>query len=188
MSRSLADQVVLGSWLALGLLLAVTFVRARRARRGPETGRRSDHRSMAGLLLEALGVAVILSTDNPAPAEWCLWTACLLAPASAWFAWRASVELGRHFRAQAIVTDDHELMTTGPYSVVRHPIYAGILGLAIATGLARASWTRLALGVVMFCLGTEIRVRVEESLLRERFPEALRDYQRRVKAYIPFVR
>jgi protein-S-isoprenylcysteine O-methyltransferase Ste14 len=143
---------------------------------------------MLGLVLETLGLAVVATGPRPDPAAWRLWTACLLAPAAALFAWRASVELGRHLRIQAVVSQDHELITTGPYAVVRHPIYAGLLGLAVATGLLQASWTRLALGVVIFCLGTEIRVRVEEGLLAERFPEALRSYQRRVKAYIPFVR
>jgi protein-S-isoprenylcysteine O-methyltransferase Ste14 len=146
------------------------------------------HRSMLGLLGQALGAAIVILGDERGPEEWRLWTACVLGPCSALLAWRGALELGRHFRAAAVVTEDHELITTGPYSLVRHPIYAGILGLVLSSGLVRASWLRLGTGVLLFCLGTEIRVRVEEGLLGARFPEALREQQRRVKAYIPFVR
>jgi protein-S-isoprenylcysteine O-methyltransferase Ste14 len=114
--------------------------------------------------------------------------ASLLGPLGAIVAAAGPLQLGRHLRGQAVVTDDHELVTSGPYAIVRHPLYVGTMWLTVATGLVRTTWPKLILGLVIYCVGTEIRVRVEEALLSMRFPEAVLNYQRRVKAYIPVMR
>jgi len=72
--------------------------------------------------------------------------------------------------------------------VVRHPIYASMLSMLIATGLTIASWPLFAVGVAIFVIGTEIRVRIEDGLLRSRFGDQFRDYQGSVAAYVPWVR
>lgn len=62
--------------------------------------------------------------------------------------------------------DRTALTTTGPYSRVRHPIYTALFGMLLATGLLAGSAARLALGVVLYVAGAELRVRQEEQELR----------------------
>ena len=62
-------------------------------------------------------------------------------------------------------------MTGGPYRLVRNPIYTGMLGMLLATGLAWSRPLALVLGTLVFCAGTVIRIRAEERLLRTAFGE-----------------
>ena len=102
--------------------------------------------------------------------------------------WTSITHLGRQFRIHAGLYEDHELVRTGPYAVVRHPIYAALLAMMLMTGVLLTRWEWLAAAVGIYIVGTEIRIHSEETLLASRFGEAFRDYQRRVRAYVPFVR
>ncbi len=95
---------------------------------------------------------------------------------------------GRQFRVNAGLYEDHELVTTGPYALVRHPIYSSLLAILLSTMslLTRPAWMLAAL--TLFIAGTEIRVATEDGLLASRFGEKFADYRRRVKAYVPLVR
>ena len=77
---------------------------------------------------------------------------------------------------------------SGPYRVVRHPIYTSMLCLLFGTGLLVTPLALLAVSVLVFIVGTEIRVRIEDRLLASRFNDKFLDYQRRVPAYIPFLK
>ena len=112
----------------------------------------------------------------------------LIAPASAWFAWRAVTHLGKQWRIQAGVYSDHELVRTGPYAVVRHPIYTSMLGMLVATGLVQTWWPVLIAAVLIYIAGMEVRIRAEEALLAARFGESFVRYRASVPAYIPFIR
>ncbi len=68
---------------------------------------------------------------------------------------------------------------------MRHPIYTGMLGMILATGLAASHWAGLIAGLVVFWAGTLIRVRSEERLLRAAFGAEYDDYARRVPAVLP---
>jgi protein-S-isoprenylcysteine O-methyltransferase Ste14 len=96
--------------------------------------------------------------------------------------------LGRQWRLDAGLNVDHELVRSGPYEIVRHPIYLSMIAVMLGTGLAisRPAW--LAAALVLEIAGTEIRVRVEDALLASRFGAKFAEYQRRVPAYIPLVR
>jgi protein-S-isoprenylcysteine O-methyltransferase Ste14 len=104
------------------------------------------------------------------------------------FSWTATRALGRHWRLDAAVVPGHELVTSGPYSLVRHPIYTSMLCLLLGTGFMITPLALLAIAMVVFVAGMEIRIRLEEKLLASRFRETFSDYQRRVPAYIPFLR
>ncbi len=71
--------------------------------------------------------------------------------------------------------------------MVRHPIYTSMLCLLWGTGLLVTPWPMLILSTVLFLVGTEIRVRIEEALLAARYGEQFREYQRAVSAYVPFL-
>jgi protein-S-isoprenylcysteine O-methyltransferase Ste14 len=79
-------------------------------------------------------------------------------------------------------------VTAGPYAIVRHPIYSAMLGLWLATALAVARPWGLVLGLVPMLLGTWIRVRSEDRLLRGAFGDGFETWARRVPAVVPFLR
>ncbi len=112
----------------------------------------------------------------------------ILGPASVALAWSAVRHLGKQWRIQAALSEDHELVRTGPYAWVRHPVYASMLGILLATGFAWSSWLQLLAALAIFLAGTEIRVRAEDGLLAGRFGETFEAYGSRVRAYIPFLR
>jgi protein-S-isoprenylcysteine O-methyltransferase Ste14 len=143
-----------------------------------------------GLLLEGLAifVAFVFRGDGD-PDGSRLAAAVLLIVLSAVMAWKSVTHLGRQFRIHAGLYHDHELVRTGPYAIVRHPIYTSLLGMLIASALLLRTepvWAVVAL--VLFIAGTEARVRSEDRLLAARFGKTFQDYRARVRAYIPFVR
>jgi protein-S-isoprenylcysteine O-methyltransferase Ste14 len=112
----------------------------------------------------------------------------ILSPPSVALAWAATRHLGKQWRYKAALNEDHELIQTGPYSWLRHPIYASMLGMLLAT-LAAWTWWPMAIGsLIAFLAGTEIRIRAEERLLADRFGESFTAYRSRTHGYIPFVR
>lgn len=111
----------------------------------------------------------------------------VLAVGSVWLCVSAIRTLGQQWSLAARVVEGHRLVTEGPYSVVRNPIYTGMLGMLLATGLAVSHWVGLLIALIVFSIGTAIRVRTEASLLRETFGEEFENYARKVPAVIPFV-
>ena len=101
------------------------------------------------------------------------------------FAIWARRHLGRNWSSTPSVQEGHELVTSGPYRYVRHPIYTGILiavlGSALVSGLV---WM---LYFVAICAMFIWRVGVEEKFMTETFPDQYPEYQKRTKALIPFV-
>lgn len=93
--------------------------------------------------------------------------------------------LGKQWSNVARVVEGHKLITAGPYRLVRHPIYTGMLGLLLATGLAVSNPIALLLAAVLFSIGMAIRIRAEEKLLREEFGPEWEAYAGKVPAVIP---
>ena len=145
--------------------------------------------SRAGLLLEVVGIAVAFAMyrgESPGVARMVLgMTVALIGPV---LAWRSVTHLGRQFRVQAGLWEDHELVRSGPYSVLRHPIYAALFAMLIATLLLFTRWSWWPVALVLYLAGTEIRVRTEDKLLASRFGAQAAEYQRVVRAYVPFIR
>jgi protein-S-isoprenylcysteine O-methyltransferase Ste14 len=112
----------------------------------------------------------------------------LIGPPSVALAWMATRHLDKQWRFGAALSEDHELIKTGPYRWLRHPIYTSMLGMLLETGLAEAWWPLLVAGVVFYMIGTEIRIRAEERLLASRFGEEFSTYRRSARAYVPFLR
>ena len=102
------------------------------------------------------------------------------------FAVWARRHIGRNWSAIVTLKQDHELVTSGPYALVRHPIYTGLLsgflGSAIALGQRRGL---LALAIVYVALLRKYKL--EERWMRERFGVAYDAYRARVKALVPFL-
>jgi len=111
--------------------------------------------------------------------------AIAVAFGSVGFVMAAVRALGKEWSLTARVVEGHKLATHGPYSFVRHPIYTGMLGMLLSTGLAMSYWPALAISIGVFFIGTIIRMRIEEGLLREMFGVEFDDYARRVSAIVP---
>jgi protein-S-isoprenylcysteine O-methyltransferase Ste14 len=81
--------------------------------------------------------------------------------------------------------DEPELVTSGPYHLVRHPIYSGILVAGVGTALALNWWWLIAVALAgMYFL---YAARVEERYMREQFPRTYPDYRRSTKMLVPFI-
>jgi protein-S-isoprenylcysteine O-methyltransferase Ste14 len=108
-----------------------------------------------------------------------------IAAGSGWLIETAIRTLGKQWALRARLVEGHKLITVGPYAHVRNPIYTGMFGMLIATGLAMEHWVALMVAVVLFAVGTVIRVRSEERLLRGAFGKEFDDYAARVPAVLP---
>ena len=108
-----------------------------------------------------------------------------IAASSVWLIASAVRTLGKQWAFAARLVEGHKLITEGPYRYVRNPIYTGMLGMLIATGLAMEHWKALVAALVLFGIGLVIRVRSEEKLLRAAFGKEFEDYARRVPAVLP---
>ena len=108
-----------------------------------------------------------------------------IAAASVWLVAAAVRTLGKQWAVPARLVEGHKLITVGPYAYVRNPIYTGMLGMLIATGLAMEHWIATIAAIVIFTLGLLIRVRSEEKLLRVAFGQEFEDYAKRVPAVLP---
>jgi protein-S-isoprenylcysteine O-methyltransferase Ste14 len=118
--------------------------------------------------------------------EWLFWLGAFLTAGGLLFTVWARVHLGRNWSGSVTIKQGHELVTSGPYSLVRHPIYTGLLVAFLGSALALGVWG----GLVAFALGAGAlwrKLRVEERWMRQQFGEAYRAYSQRVAALVPFV-
>jgi protein-S-isoprenylcysteine O-methyltransferase Ste14 len=95
------------------------------------------------------------------------------------------MHLGRNWGTPMTQKDEPELVTSGPYHLVRHPIYSGILVAGIGTAVA-LSWlwlTAVALAGVYFLYSAT----VEERFMTEQFPDHYPVYKRSTKMLVPFI-
>lgn len=181
-------------WILFGALVAVNHarVRARRRQEGvPEDGAAlRDPASMKGLAIEGLAFLLLGALRRPADRapEWAAAASIVLGAMSVALLWAALRHLGLEWRIKAVVTPRRHLVTTGPYRLIRHPVFAAMLLLLVSTGLLFAPWWALLLAVAVYLYGTEIRVRAEDGLLARRFGQRFARYRQSVPAYLPFVR
>lgn len=113
------------------------------------------------------------------------WIAAVLTMCGVGIAIWARVYLGRNWSGAPSVKEDHELVTSGPYAYVRHPIYTGVILAALgsaATGTVFGIGTLIAATVIFL-----LRIKKEEQIMTSLFPEEYPKYQMRTKKLIPFV-
>jgi protein-S-isoprenylcysteine O-methyltransferase Ste14 len=104
------------------------------------------------------------------------------------FTWWARIHLGRLWSAAVTRKQDHRIIESGPYALVRHPIYTGLIGAVLATVLVEAT-PAVLVGAVLVTLGLWLKARTEERFLSaELGVDAYDDYRRRVPMLVPFWR
>src|SRR5262249_32858573 len=153
--------LVVAAWIFFG---AIFLLRKRRAK--VEETKRAPSATL-GIVMQSLSFVLV---SNFRRARW--WPfgpslagaialaalAVLFAWLSDWFCLRAVQTVGKQWAFAARVITGHELITVGPCSVVRNPIYLGMVGLMLGTGLVLATWWALASAVLIYLLGNMIRI------------------------------
>jgi protein-S-isoprenylcysteine O-methyltransferase Ste14 len=190
------DRIILASWAVFLLVwLGLSFF-VKRDVRGGRTARAYHVRE---LVLMAIIVVLIWSyrrhRSGPhlvsnrlalfVPSLRALWIGAALTAIGIAVAIWARLYIGRNWSPRPAKKEAHELVTTGPYAVVRHPIYTGIILAALGTAL-----TGTIFGVIVLALAAALflsRVRTEEQIMLELFPDAYPSYQSRTKRLIPFI-
>jgi protein-S-isoprenylcysteine O-methyltransferase Ste14 len=155
-----------------------------------QPAKKIDKRARWGIVLVGLAYGVLWQGRfwEHSPNYWRFALAVLFFALAALLSWSGTRALGKQWRIDAGLTADHRLVTSGPYRWVRHPIYTSMLCVLLATGSLVAPWWLLLPAVVLFLIGTEIRVRIEDRLLASQFGETALEYQRRTGAYIPLLK
>ena len=152
----------------LRLLLIVTvvaWVRLRRSAPGFFDSLGEHLRWQPGMIAQWIGVG--LCAGGVACAFW------------------ARFHLGRNWGTPMSLRENHELVTTGPYRYVRHPIYAGFMLAMLGTALAiDIAWLAL---LVVYAVFFVFAARSEERTMLAQFPRQYPEYRRRTKMLIPFV-
>lgn len=153
---------------------------------------------LASAMHIGLGCVAVLLVWDPAtgrgflghrltsPARWVAWLGLAVTIGGCAFAIWARAILGSNWSSMVTVKRDHELILRGPYGVVRHPIYSGLLlalsGTAIAVGEIRAF-----IGLGLAFIGFLLKSATEEKFMREEFSTEYARYSQRVRRLIPFV-
>lgn len=173
-------------WEAIGLLWLITAA-IERSRPQPPDQRSSRNYSYLVLLVPAallLFDPQIWSTPFHHKLFQSNTLGLLLVLAGAAFTGIARLRLGANWSANPRIREGHTLSTTGPYRIVRHPIYSGILLMLLGTAVILGE-TRGYIAVALAFLGFLIKSRTEDHLLAERFGPDFIAYRHRTKALIP---
>lgn len=183
--------------LVLVILCWLAFAGVFFFRKQPEaaTEQKRETASIPGVLLQAAAFAIVWSVRRPMFSPVVSFGKTLeiilavgtvaVACGSVGIVLAAVRTLGKEWSITARLLEGHKLATQGPYRLVRHPIYSGLFGMLLATGLAISHWFGLLIAIAVFFSGTIIRVRSEEKLLREQFGPEFEAYVARVPAMLP---
>jgi len=184
-------RLILALWSAWALYWVFSAARSKATRRRESLGSRLAH----VLPLTAGGV---LLAWHDIPLHWLtlrLWPrslaadsigVALLAAGLAFAVW-ARVHLGRNWSGTVAVKEGHELIRSGPYRYVRHPIYTGLLGAVLGTAVASGT-VHAAFALVIIAAALLRKLRIEEGFMRETFPGEYQRYSASVPALVPFTR
>jgi protein-S-isoprenylcysteine O-methyltransferase Ste14 len=177
-------------WLAW---LAYWIIAARNVK---PTRRREAYASRLGHTALTVLAAALLAFSGQ-PFEWldasflpettvAYWLGLLMVAVGLAFAVWARVHLGRNWSGRVTVKEDHELIRSGPYGLVRHPIYTGMLFAILGTAIAFGEWRGL-IAFGLLSLSLVLKLRMEERFMRETFGERYVRYATATPALIPFV-
>jgi protein-S-isoprenylcysteine O-methyltransferase Ste14 len=181
--------VVLLCWFAFFVPLA------RRGSQGKGSRQARDRTSWIGISLQGLGFGIVWGVHRPYFSSLVHAGPIVdvgigiitdaIAIGSVWLATSAIGTLGKEWSLEARLVEGHRLVTDGLYARVRHPIYTAMLGSLVATGLAVGHPLAIPMALVPFGIGTLVRVRLEEQLLRDAFGAQYDAYAARVPAVLP---
>jgi protein-S-isoprenylcysteine O-methyltransferase Ste14 len=147
--------------------------------------------SIIGIVIQAAAMAMVAGPVRVVGAVFPPLTPSRTVPVAAaigfalWLFTRAVLAMGQTWAIVAQVGRDHQLVTSGPFATIRNPIYVALAAYMLAMALTFRHAQALTIAFPVFMIGTMIRVRAEELLLRARFGPAYDDYAARVHRFIP---
>lgn len=149
-----------------------------------------------GLAVAFFGLAVLpgfyIATGIPrwsdyTPSAWAITFGAIILLLALWVFRRSHKELGRNWSITLQIRDKHKLITSGPYGLVRHPMYTSFLLLALSQILLLSNWLIGPAGLIGFAVLFFLRVEKEERMMTECFGHQYRDYIQRTKRIIPYI-
>jgi protein-S-isoprenylcysteine O-methyltransferase Ste14 len=180
-------------WLfnILSLIFCALIV-GRMIGRPKESGGHRETRSRTGIVLQSVGIGLacfgnvrpILPWLSPAAIAAYVAIVLLMGGAIALFA-SSSIALGKNWSLEARTLDDHDLIRTGPYARIRHPIYLAMLMFLLGLAVALGHYAQLLIAIPIFVVGTRIRTDAEDRLLEQSFGDAFRQYRNSTPALFP---
>lgn len=183
-------RLIVAAWVAVLLLWVLGALTAKRALKRQSAGSR-----LVQTVLTLAAYFLIFDPDSRvgflgwrfiARSRTISWICLAITLAGLIFAVWARLFIGRNWSSGVTVKQDHQLMRTGPYAIVRHPIYAGLLlallGTAIEIGEVRG-----LVGVALATIAWRAKWTIEERFMTEQFGAEYTSYKREVKALLPFV-
>ena len=175
-------------WIASELFGAVLVPRLRR--RGAT--RVSRDRGSGPLIIFTVFVSIILAfsfgySGIGVLPDWAFYLGIFLMFLGVLVRQWAIAVLGRFFSLTVRVAADHRVVVKGPYRLVRHPSYTGVLITFIGLALAVQSWGALLVLLGVFSLSFGYRMRVEEKALLSELGEDYANYMKRTKRIIPYL-
>lgn len=112
--------------------------------------------------------------------------AAILCVAGLAFCIWARATLGRNWSGTITLKEGHELIVRGPYRIVRHPIYTGLLAMVLATVIVQGHLAGI-IGAVLVFVSFWVKLNSEEEVMLNQFPDQYAAYRQRVKRIIPFL-
>jgi len=180
--------------LLAGLILFGLLVLIRSGGPREEAGAKRSTLSVLGIAIQALSffavgfgrMTILYPASSPEALAQAGITLLLVAFTCGLFA-ASKYALGRNWSVVARTRADHELVTWGPFAYLRHPIYSALFVWLIAMAVAFGHYRGLIPAVPLYWIGTSLRIREEERLLRAQFGADYEAYAKRVKRFVPGV-
>jgi protein-S-isoprenylcysteine O-methyltransferase Ste14 len=176
-------------WIASELFGAILIPRLRG--RGVATRVKRDRGSKILILFTiwvSISVAFIFGYGGIGPLpDWAFYPGIFLMLLGVLVRQWAIAVLGRFFSPSVRILEDHRVVEKGPYRLVRHPSYTGILITFIGLALAVQSWGALLVLLIFFSFSFGYRMRVEEKALLSELGESYASYMTRTKRLIPYL-
>jgi protein-S-isoprenylcysteine O-methyltransferase Ste14 len=181
-------------FVALVLFLSLVAIKAGGGGPQDEVGSKRSGLSMAGVVVQMLAffwvgfgnLTIAYAPTSPQALEQAGATLLLTGITCGLF-WASKRALGRNWSIVARMRSEHELVTEGPFAHVRHPIYSAMFLWMLAMAVAFGHYWGLIFGVPLYWIGTILRIREEERLLRTQFGADYDAYAKRVKRFFPFI-
>jgi protein-S-isoprenylcysteine O-methyltransferase Ste14 len=178
------NQLVILCWIVFVVYWGVSAIGVKRNVKSGGWARSMGFRILIVVALVLLFQSGAVSTAKGYQFSYGLQVAILCIIGIGYAIW-ARHHLGRNWSGTPSMKEDHELVTSGPYRFVRHPIYTGmtlaLLGSALVGGLIWGIVFAVFTGMFLF------RIPVEERYMMQLFPDQYPEYKKRTKALIPFV-
>ena len=175
------------------MIEAIVEIRQRkRFRAGAQRQDKGSLVVVAGTVGLGTALCALLALTVPATAitsarAFLFWLGILLVYAGIAFRLYAINVLGTSFTSTVAITPDQPLIEAGPYRLIRHPAYTGVLITLLGFGLCYTNWLSLLVIVGCALIGFSYRIRVEERVLKAHLGQRYQEYMRRTKRLIPFV-